>query len=78
MKRLNAHLPRRHLHRGERYAIRMFLLGDVLHYDACRPREDYVDCPVVAVERLRAGECIWIVQRGELVTTVQRALAVQA
>lgn len=76
MKRLNAHLPRRHLHRGERYAIRMFLLGDVLHYDACRPREDYVDCPVVAVERLRAGHEIWLAQIGALVTTVQREMAV--
>lgn len=76
MKRLNAHLPRRHLERGERYSIRMFMLGNVLQYDACRPRADYIACPVEAVERLKRGECIWLMQSGPLTTTVQRAMAV--
>ena len=78
MKRLNAHIVRRHLERGERYSILMWMCGTELQYKACRPRADYVACPVEAVERLRRGECIWLMQSGPLTTTVQRAMAVQA
>lgn len=74
MKRLNAHLTRRHRNYGERYAIRMVMRGGELHYSAVRPREDYVDCAETAVERLRAGHVVWVAQRSLLVTAVQRAI----
>lgn len=72
MKRPLAALHKRHL---ERHAIRMVMLrGGELHMDECRIREDYVDSAELAVQRLRAGETIWVAQVGWLVTRVQREM----
>lgn len=59
---------------GERYAIRMRIVDGELHYKQLRLRADAVDDAKTAIEQLLAGRVVWLLQRGALVTTVQRAI----
>lgn len=65
----------RHRKPGERYAIRFVYRDGELLYRRCQPRSDFVDNAEVAVERLRAGHVVWVLQVGWLCTAIQRAFA---
>lgn len=58
----------------ERLALRMLICDGELIYNRLQWREDFVDDADVAIKRLQAGQVVWVVQYGPLITQVQRAI----
>lgn len=61
----------------KRLSLRMVIRNGELYYRQLHWRSDFVTDAETAIERLRAGKVVWVVQVGPLITTIQRAIAIK-
>lgn len=59
---------------NDRHAIRMYIRDGVFCYKQCRIVRNPVSDAQTAIDLLRRGRVIWLLQDAKLVNTVQRAM----